>query len=108
MITLTKEAVEQLKKFSEEEDIGHCNVRVKVLGGGCAGLTHDMIFDDLPPTELDEVLEQDGIKIYIDCLSGSYMKDITLDFISSKFGSGFKFIGSEETKSCGCGSSFSP
>lgn len=108
MITLTKEAVIQLKQFSQDEAIGHLNIRIKVIGGGCAGLSHDMIFDDLPPTSLDEIIIQDDITMYIDCLSLSYMKDITLDYLATKYGAGFKFIGGEDTKSCGCGNSFTP
>lgn len=109
MIELTKSAVEHLKVFSEEEGIGHTKIRVKVCGGKCSGLYFDMLFEDLPNTEMDEIFEQDGITIIIDCLSLSYIRgEIILDWVETPYGGGFKFSGDEEYKSCGCGSSFSP
>lgn len=108
MITITKEAIERIKTFAKDEGIDHHNVRVRILGGGCGGLQYDMYYDDLPPTDLDEIFEQDGITIIVDCLSLTYMRgEITLDYIESEFGSGFKFISNDDSlKSCGCGNSF--
>lgn len=107
MITLTTKATEQLKQFSEDEGIGHLCVRVKVCGGKCSGLFFDLLFDDMT-NEIDNKWEQDGITIICDDLSLSYMgTDTIIDHIESDFGSGFKFIGDESKKSCGCGSSFS-
>jgi len=106
MIEITDKAKEQLRKFSEDEGIGHLNIRISVKGSGCAGLSHDMIFDDLQPTDQDEIFKIDDIIVYIDCLSLSYMGETTIDFVESEFAKGFQFLGSGN-KSCGCGSSFS-
>lgn len=107
MIEISEKAREKLREFSVDENIGHLNIRCKVVGKGCAGLSNDMTFDDLPPTEQDEVFKIDDITIYIDCLSVSYMGETTIDFIETDFVRGFQFIGPSTNKSCGCGSSFS-
>jgi iron-sulfur cluster insertion protein len=106
MIIITPKAIEHIKQFSKEENIGHLNIRIKCISYGCAGMGWDMMFDDLDPTELDEIIEQDGVKVYIDPFSFNYMTEITLDYIEGEMGSGFKFFGGSEYKSCGCGSSW--
>lgn len=106
MIYVTERAVDKIKEMSEAEGIGHFVVRVKVIGGGCAGFTHDMFYDELE-TEVDEVTEVNGIKVLIDPLSWQYLDEMTIDFISTSYGSGFKFLNPNAKGSCGCGSSMS-
>jgi iron-sulfur cluster insertion protein len=101
---ITDEAKEKIKEISEEEGIGHYSVRVKTLSGGCAGFTFDMEYDNAPG-ELDEILEIDGITIIIDPLSFQYMEEMTIDFVSSVLGEGFKFVGGAVKTTCACGNS---
>src|SRR5271156_6369532 len=103
MIQLTDKAVSKIKEFAEAEGIS-LSVRLKVVGGGCSGFTNDMEFDD-NISDLDEVIEQNEIKIVIDPLSFQYLDGSTIDFIDSQFGSGFKFLNPNVKGSCGCGSS---
>lgn len=106
MITITAKAKEKLKEFSEAEGIGHLCVRLKVLGGGCAGLSRDMLFDDFIG-EMDEVIDQGEVKIIIDQVSAQYFENTTLDFEEGQFASGFRFTDPAIKTTCGCGSSFS-
>lgn len=106
MISVTEKAINKLKEISSDEGIGHLSVRVKILGGGCAGFTYDMFFDDVS-TEMDEITELDGIKIIIDPLSFQYLDGVTIDYLEGLMGAGFKFINPNSTGSCGCGNSFS-
>lgn len=107
MIHVTEKAAVKIKEISEAEGVGHFVVRLKVIGGGCAGFTQDMHYDDIGPTELDEVIEMDGVTILVDPMSMQYMDETTLDFVDSQFGSGFKFLNPNVSNSCGCGSSVS-
>lgn len=106
MISLTKIAVDKVKEISESEGIGHFNIRVKIIGGGCAGFTHDMFYED-KISDVDEVIEQDGVKVIIDPLSFQYLEDVEIDFIDSPISAGFKFLNPNVKGSCGCGSSVS-
>jgi iron-sulfur cluster insertion protein len=101
---LTENAVAKIKEFAEAEGLP-LSIRVSVKGGGCGGMIFDMVFSD--PNELDEVLEFSDIKIICDQLSFQYMNEITIDYINSPFGEGFKFIGGEIKSTCGCGKSYS-
>jgi iron-sulfur cluster assembly accessory protein len=103
---ITEKAAAAIKEISESEGIGHTSVRIKVIGGGCSGLTNEMEYDD-SPGELDEVIEIDGITIIIDPLSSQYMEGITMDYQETSLGGGFKFSGGAIKSTCGCGSSFS-
>lgn len=106
MIYLTEKAAKQIVEISEAEGIGHLIVRVKVIGGGCAGFTNDMVFDD-QVGEMDEVFELDGVKVVCDPLSFQYLDETTIDWVESPYGSGFKFLNPNVKGTCGCGSSVS-
>jgi iron-sulfur cluster insertion protein len=105
-MNLTEIAKEKIKEISDSEGIGHYNVRVKVIGGGCAGFQFDLSFDD-SINELDEFIEFDGIKLIYDQLSFQYLENTTIDFIEDNIHYGFKFNVPDAKGSCGCGSSFS-
>lgn len=106
MITLTSKAIEMIKNIAISEGIEHNNIRVKIIGGGCAGFSYDMYYEEAP-TDFDEIVEQDGIKVIIDPLSLQYLEDVEIDFATNTVGSGFKFNNPNIKSTCGCGSSFS-
>ena len=105
MIHLTEKAASKLKEFAESEGLA-LSVRLKVIGGGCAGFTNDMYFDE-QISEMDEIIEQDGIKLVVDPLSFQYLEDSVIDYMDGQFGEGFKFLNPNVKGSCGCGSSVS-
>lgn len=104
MITLTKNAIDKLKEIADESNINHLSIRVKVIGGGCAGMSHDMEFDN-SPKESDEVIEQDGITVLCDILSFQYMENVSIDYMETVMGDGFKFTSPDIKSTCGCGNS---
>lgn len=106
MIHITEKAAKKIEEISNEEGIGHYSVRVKVIGGGCAGFTYDMFFDDTVG-EMDEVFELDGVKVITDPLSFQYLDEVVIDYLDGPISAGFKFNNPNTTGSCGCGSSFS-
>lgn len=106
MISITPKALEKLKEISEAESIGHISIRVKVVGGGCAGMTYDMHFDNAP-SDMDETFLIEGVTVLIDPLSLQYLENTDIDWVKQGFSEGFKFINPNVKGSCGCGSSFS-
>jgi iron-sulfur cluster insertion protein len=106
MIGVSEKAIEKIKELSEAEGIGHCIIRVKVIGGGCAGFTYDMYFDD-KVTPLDESFESNGVQIVTDPLSIQYLDGVEIDYVEGVISAGFKFINPNVKSTCGCGSSFS-
>lgn len=110
MITVTEKAALKVIEIADSEGIGHYTIRVRVVGGGCAGFTYDMFYED-KVGEIDETIEVSGhwgtIKVVVDPLSLQYLEEVTIDWVDGPFGSGFKFLNPAVTGSCGCGSSVS-
>jgi iron-sulfur cluster assembly protein len=80
-------------------------LRVSVVGGGCSGLSYKMDFDnEIKP--MDQVFDNDGIKIACDLKSFLYLVNTELDFSDGLNGKGFYFNNPNASRSCGCGESF--
>ena len=104
MITMTDRAAEKVREIAESEDLQSQGLRLRVVGGGCAGFTYDLYFED-QTTDLDEEFESKGVKLYVDPLSFQYLEDTEIDYVEGVHGAGFKFNNPNVTGSCGCGSS---
>jgi iron-sulfur cluster assembly protein len=106
MIQLTENAVKQIKRFREDENMPEGGLRIAVVGGGCSGLSYKLEFQKEPVAN-DKVFEQAGVKIFVDPKSFLYVKGLTLDYSGGLNGTGFTFSNPNASKSCGCGTSFS-
>ncbi|MET0001598.1 MAG: iron-sulfur cluster assembly accessory protein, partial [Candidatus Thiodiazotropha lotti] len=73
---------------------------------GCSGLQYGMALEEHANDE-DAVIEIEAFKIFVDPLSAPMLNGVTVDFLDSMEGSGFKFENPNATNSCGCGNSFS-
>lgn len=107
MIEVTEIAANKILEIVAEEGLEGQHLRVKVVGGGCAGFSYDLAFEDSDPLPLDEVFESRGIMIVIDPLSFQYMDGSEITFMEGLYAAGFKFLNPNISSSCGCGSSFS-
>jgi iron-sulfur cluster assembly accessory protein len=106
-ISLSERAASELKTLIQENDKTNAALRVWVAGGGCSGLQYGMALDDAEPEAGDVVLNDQGVKIYVDEMSLKYMTGATVDYVDDTLGGGFKIENPNAVKSCGCGSSFS-
>ncbi len=105
LIRATPAAIAQLEVLSATDGAGKAGVRLGVKGGGCSGFSYVLDFDDLK--ENDNILEQDGVKFFMDRKSAIYLKGIVLDYKSGLAGKGFVFQNPNAVNTCGCGESFS-
>jgi len=106
MITLTDKAVKALDRFIRGSAEPVAGLRVAVSGGGCSGLQYQLALKGTPETD-DLVIRQQGVQLFIDPISATLLEGVTVDFIDSLTGSGFKFVNPNATATCNCGSSFS-
>ena len=72
--------------------------------GGCSGFQYGMDFSE-KPDENDEIVEQHGVKVFINKESIEFLKGSNIDFVESLQGSGFKIDNPNVKNSCGCGKS---
>jgi iron-sulfur cluster assembly protein len=106
VITLSERAAAEIKTLLEEQGTPDAALRVWVAGGGCSGLQYGMAIDEAQPEDGDQILGDQGVKIYLDNLSLPYMKGSVVDYVDDVLGGGFKIENPNAVKSCGCGSSF--
>ena len=80
-------------------------LRVGVVGGGCSGLSYKLDFDN-ETKPMDQVFEDNGVKVVTDLKSFLYLVNTELDFSDGLNGKGFHFNNPNASRSCGCGDSF--
>jgi iron-sulfur cluster assembly protein len=104
-ITLSTEAMSQLKTLLAKESNPAVGLRVFVSGGGCSGLQYGMAFDDSVRPG-DEVIEQEGVRVLIDDFSAPHIRGSEIDYVDSLMGAGFTVHNPNAVSSCSCGHSF--
>jgi iron-sulfur cluster assembly protein len=104
MLTLTDTAIDKVKEIMTERG-ENGGLRVAVIGGGCSGFQYQMSLDTEPAAD-DKVIEQGGLRIFIDNRSSLYLDGTKIDYVDGMNGSGFKFESPNSRAACGCGESF--
>jgi iron-sulfur cluster assembly accessory protein len=105
MLVMTDKAVDKVKELLAEEAKQGYGLRVAVQGGGCSGFQYGLTFENAQRPN-DHVLDMNGLKVYVDAMSGMYLEGVSIDYIDSLEGSGFKIENPNASGTCGCGSSF--
>lgn len=105
VMSLLPGAHAKLSELMTAKNIQNHGLRVFVSGGGCSGLQYGMAFE-AAPRDFDTVIEQAGVKIFIDPSSLMYLSGATIDYVDSLMGAGFKIENPNAVAACGCGSSF--
>ena len=105
IIKLTDTAANRIKEIMANADNKTVGVRVGVKSGGCAGMSYSMEYAKDKKTN-DEVIEDKGVKVFIDPAAIIYLLGTEMDYKKEKFSSQFVFKNPNETERCGCGESF--
>jgi iron-sulfur cluster assembly protein len=79
MIKLTEKSSQQIIKLLKTE-APLAKLRMRVVGGGCSGLSYKLEFDANTPAANDKIYEDFGISIIVDSKSDFYL-DKALSFI---------------------------
>jgi len=104
VMTLTDAAAERVKAILAKSKESVVALRVGVKNGGCAGMEYTMEWaEHLRP--LDEVVEDKGVKIFIDPKAILFLLGTEMDYKESVLKSGFVFNNPNQTSACGCGES---
>ena len=106
MIQLTENAITKVNEIIAQQEPKPSALRVSVMGGGCSGFQYSMAFEtnQMP---LDKVYKFDGgLKVFVDQASLLYLENVSIDYVETLEGAGFKFENPNVKSTCGCGSSF--
>ena len=104
IISLTEKAARKVQQLLEKENKKDYGLRVGIIMGGCSGYMYDIALEKAPK-ENDLVMEEKGIKIFMNPESMTFMKGSTVDYLESLQNSGFKINNPNVQRTCGCGHS---
>lgn len=105
MISLTETAAKKISDLKLEEGKPELGLRIRVVGGGCSGMSYELGWDDAVGAD-DDVTESHGVKVLVDSKSVPYLQGSEIDYVDNNMlGAGFAIKNPNVKSSCGCGSS---
>ena len=105
IVQITELAAQKVSEIRSAEEIeDELALRLRVVGGGCAGFSYDLYFDEKTP--MDKEFTVHGVRVVVDQMSLMYLMGTTIDYVEGLQGAGFKFNNPNVKATCGCGSSF--
>ena len=105
MVTLTETAAKKISDLRLEEGKPEWGLRIRIVGGGCSGMSYELGWDDTP-VEGDNVVETNGVKVFVDSHSAPYLQGSEIDYVDNNMlVAGFAIKNPNVKSSCGCGSS---
>jgi iron-sulfur cluster assembly protein len=105
LLRLTDTAINQLRTIVARHQNPNLALRVYVTPGGCSGFSYGMALDD-EPSEDDQIVEADGVRVLVDPFSAAYLQGAEIDFVDALMGGGFTVRNPNAVRSCACGQSF--
>ena len=105
IIKLSDNAAQRIKEIMSNAEKDSIGVRIGVQSGGCAGMSYMMEYAKKFNTN-DEIIEDKGVKVFIDPGAIIYLLGTEMDYKKGEFSSAFVFKNPNETERCGCGESF--
>jgi iron-sulfur cluster assembly protein len=103
-IRLSDAAAARIGEIIAGADGQYQGVRVGVVNGGCAGMSYTMDYADAPKP-FEEIVEDKGVKVFIDPKAIMFLIGTEMDFVREKLGNRFIFNNPNQTAACGCGES---
>jgi iron-sulfur cluster assembly protein len=103
-ISLSDAAVAKIRNLVPNEEEGDRGLRIKVVGGGCSGLSYKMDLD--LKRDGDRLFERDGARVIVDRKSYLYLNGTELDYSDDLMSAGFNLRNPNVKRACGCGASF--
>jgi len=105
-LRLTDAAAARIRDIMANAESHIEGVRIGVTNGGCAGMSYTMDYaENAQP--LEEVVEDKGVKVFIDPKAILFLIGTEVDFVREKLGARFVFNNPNQTAACGCGESVS-
>lgn len=103
MVTITDKAAEKAKSILAAEGKESWGLRIYNAGGGCCGPSYGLDLDETPASN-DEVIEKNGLKVFIDKSTYDNLSGMQLDYYEGGEQEGF-IISGGAAPSCSSGCS---
>ena len=106
MVTITEMAAKKVSDLRLEEGKPEWGLRIRVVGGGCSGMSYELGWEDDQAIGDNVIEASDGIRVFIDQHSAPYLSGAEIDFVDNNMmGAGFAIKNPNVKSSCGCGQS---
>ena len=107
MVTLTPPALAKMHEHMHQRE-NALGIRLGVRTSGCNGYAYvlEFVSDDDHHGCMDTVIENDGIKFFLDPKSLIALNGTELDYVRQGLNEGFEYNNPNVKASCGCGESF--
>ncbi len=107
-ITVSDDALKQLKALLDARHQPCEGIRVGVRTRGCSGLSYQIEYavKEKNITKFDDVIVKDGINIFIDPKISMFLIGSQMVYVEKELEAGFDFVNPNEKGRCGCGESF--
>jgi iron-sulfur cluster assembly protein len=105
-VRLTDAAADRIREIMANGEGKYLGLRVGVRNGGCAGMSYTMDYAETAGP-LEEVIEDKGVKVFIDPKAILFLIGTEIDFVRETMGARFTFSNPNQTAACGCGESVS-
>ncbi len=103
-VTLTPNAVSNIKRLQVEFEMPGTGLRFGIIGGGCSGYKYVLELEE-EPGEGDEVMDFDGVKVFLHQDHHEKLQNSVIDWVDTLRESGFKIENPQAKRPCGCGES---
>lgn len=103
MVTISEVAAKKAKEILIAEGKASWGLRIYTAGGGCCGPSYGMDLDE-NPSDGDEIVEKDGLRVFIDSNTLKNLGGMQIDFIAEGDREGFVLTGGKAS-SCDSGCS---
>ncbi|MBL6455255.1 iron-sulfur cluster insertion protein ErpA [Belnapia sp. T6] len=102
---VTPRAAAEVASIARREGRPDSGLRVSVSAGGCSGFQYGFELED-QPTGDDLVVEQGGVRVFVDSVSLDLIAGAELDWNEALIGAHFVVRNPQAVSGCGCGVSF--
>ena len=99
-VVFTDTAIAKVKEIMAQQNPVPAGLRVGVVGGGCSGFSYSMSFEN-GAGMMDKTFSFDDLKVFVDATSLMYLKGVTVDYVETLEGAGFKFENPNVKSTCG-------
>jgi iron-sulfur cluster assembly accessory protein len=101
VLIVTEKAADKAKSILTDEGKTQHGIRIFIAGSGCCGPSYGLNIEETHKPE-DEVVETNGLKIFLDKETSMNLADKQLDYYIGAEGEGFVFTGGASACGSGC------
>lgn len=107
-LTIDDRALIEIKNLLTHRKEPCEGIKITVRTRGCSGMSYNIEYaiKDKNISKFDDVVEKDGIKVFIDPKVSMFLIGSEMVFKTDELTSGFDFVNPNEKGRCGCGESF--